>query len=267
MASGQAPGFFHILGVDADDRRDLTAGGGELHVAQHARPAAFADPVRGEPRFAGLCGDLDIAAKADGVVKAEAFQKLEQLDVAETSVGQDRYGDAVGQTRFQAGKAEVFEIVARVLEFVLADRQPQERRRASMAGDEMQGQCGLVVGIEVGPIHRHNDGLALADGVANPGREQIPNAHALLLKEAIDLLDGVLVGEPARLRQRMADHGDGQRCAGHHPERGVRQRQHPLGVNAFVQHVRQIIFDEGDMIYTEIHVNCLHKCDSQLIKS
>ena len=138
-------------------------------------------------------------------------------------------------------------------EFVLADGQPQQRRRASMAGDEMQGQCRLVVGIEVGPIHRHNDGLALADGVANPGREQIPNAHALVAQEAIDLLDGVLVGPPARLRQRMADHGDGERSAGHHPERGVRQRQHPLGAQILGKHMADEIMNGFNAISGSLH--------------
>jgi hypothetical protein len=52
------------------------------------------------------------------------------------------------------------EVVALVLQFVLVDRQPQERRRPAVARDEVQGQRRLIVGVEIGPVHRHADRLA-----------------------------------------------------------------------------------------------------------
>ena len=82
----------------------------------------------------------------------------------------------------------------------------------------------------------NDDLLAPADGVADPRREQIPDPHALVAQEPIDLLDGVLVGEPARLRQRMADHRHGELGAGHDPERAVGQRQHPFGMQVLGKH-------------------------------
>src|SRR5271165_1299727 len=99
VACCDAPRLLHVLGMDANNRRDLASNGGDFDLAQHARPTAFADPVRGEPRLSVLRSDLDVAAKSNGVIEAEALQESEQFDVAETPVGQDRDGDAVGQTR------------------------------------------------------------------------------------------------------------------------------------------------------------------------
>ena len=78
---------------------------------------------------------------------------------------------------------------------------------------------------------------------------------------------GKLRRQPLGVCEGLSDDGDCQRNAGYNSDRRVGQRPDPLGVDAFVQHVRQIIFDEGDMIYTKIHVNCLHECDFELIES
>jgi hypothetical protein len=82
--------------------------------------------------------DVDVATKADNVFKMNAFQEFEQFDVAEPAVGQDRHRHALGQQRLQAGLARVLEIVAMVLQFVLVDGQPEQRRGPSVAGNEMQ---------------------------------------------------------------------------------------------------------------------------------
>src|SRR5208337_2721284 len=58
------------------------------------------------------------------------------------------------------------------LQFVLVDRQPQERRRPAVTRDQAQSERGLIVGVEIGPIHRHDDRLALAHDLARPWREQ-----------------------------------------------------------------------------------------------
>jgi hypothetical protein len=42
------------------------------------------------------------------------------------------------------------------------------------------------------------------------------------------LLDRVFGHQPARLRQRLADHRCRKRCLRHHPKRGTRQRIDPL---------------------------------------
>ncbi len=59
--------------------------------------------------FEDLClsrADVNVAAKTDDVLEAEAFEELEQFDVAETAVGQDRRRHALGQQRLQPADGE-----------------------------------------------------------------------------------------------------------------------------------------------------------------
>ena len=95
-------------------------------------------------------------------------------------------------------QAEVFEVVALVLQFVLVDRQPQERRRPAVTRDQAQSQRRLIVGVEIGPVHRHDDRLALAHDLANPWREQVPDDDPGVAQQAIDLFDRVSVCSAAR---------------------------------------------------------------------
>ena len=81
IAGGQMPSLLHPLGVDADRRADLVAGGGEFGAAQETRPPCLADPVGGQARLAIRRGHMNVAAKADDVTEAEAFEEFEQFDV------------------------------------------------------------------------------------------------------------------------------------------------------------------------------------------
>src|SRR5271165_5909656 len=78
-----------------------------------ARPP-LPTPIGGRAGFPIGRADVDVAAKADDISKADALQELEQFDVAEAAVGQDRHGRSIGQQRLQAGQAQVLEIVALV---------------------------------------------------------------------------------------------------------------------------------------------------------
>jgi hypothetical protein len=147
-------------------------------AAQFARLPSLADPIGGQPRLAVGRADVNVAAKADDVSKSQAFQELEQFDVAKAAIGQDRRGHALGQQRLQAGQAQVFEIVALVLQFVLVDGEPEQRRGPAVACDQMQRERGLIVGVEIRPVHRHHDLAAFANDLANPRAEQFPRDHA-----------------------------------------------------------------------------------------
>ena len=190
------PGLLHSLGVDADRRADLVAGRGELGAAQKARAPFLADPVLGQARLTVRRGHMNVAAKADDVTEAEAFEEFEQFDGAEAAIGQDRHRHALGQDRLQTRQAEVFEGVALVLQFVLIDRQPQKRRRPAVTRDEVQSERGLIVGVEIGPVHRHDDRLALTHDLANPWRETVPYDDPGVAQQAIDLFDRVLSIRP-----------------------------------------------------------------------
>ena len=116
-----------------------------------------------------------------------------------------------GSQRLQAGQAQVLEIVALVLQFVLVDGQPEERRGPAVAGDEMQRERGLIVGVEVGPVHRHHNLAPLAHDLANPRTEQLPGDHARVAQQPIDLFDRGLGEQSTRLRERLADQGNRER--------------------------------------------------------
>jgi len=210
----------------------FVAGGGEFGAAQKAGAPCLADPVGGQARLAVRRGHMNVAAKADDVTEVEAFEEFEQFDVAEAAIGQDRHRHALGQDRLQTRQAEVFDVVALVLQFVLVDRQPQQRRRPAVAGEEGQSERGLIVGVEIGPIHRHDDRLALAHDLARPWREHVPYDDPGVAQQAIDLFDRVSVHQAARLRQCMPDDRDGQRGPRQNPQRPIGQRKNPLGVQA-----------------------------------
>ena len=182
--------------MDADRRADLVAGGGEFGAAQKAGAPFLADPVGGQARLAVRRGHMDVAAKADDVAETEAVEEFEQFDVAEAAIGQDRHRHALGQDRLQMRQAEVLEVVALVLQFVLVDRQPQERRRPAVTRDQAQSQRRLIVGVEIGPVHRHDDRLALAHDLANPRREQVPDDDPGVAQQTIDLFDACLSERP-----------------------------------------------------------------------
>jgi hypothetical protein len=199
-------------------------------VEQLAGAAALADPFGSGLGLPVGIGDVDVAAKADHVAEAQLGQEGEQLLVAEATIGQD--GDpASGRHEFrQATQAGVLEVVALLGEFVLPDADPQQRRRAAMAGDQAQHQRGLVVMVEVGPVHRHQSFPPCADLVRNPTGKALPNVDSGVAEQAVHLLDRMLGHQAPGLRQRLADQRHRQRRRPHHPERRARQRGNPLRV-------------------------------------
>ena len=130
-----------------------------------------------------------------------------------------------------------------------------------MAGDEVQGERRLIVGVEIGPVHGDDDPLARADDFPHPGREHLPDDDAAIAQQPIDLFDGVLVDEAARLRQRMANDRDSQRSAGHHPQRAVGKGFDALGVQALVEYPVEKVSDKFNPIDLRFHRPCVG-CDS-----
>ena len=105
--------------MHANDCADLLALRRDAGVAQLAGASTLAHPLGGGFGLPVGIGDLDVAAKADDVVKAEFAEEREQLLIAEAAIGQDgdpaAGRDEVGQT-VQAG---IFEGVALLRELVL----------------------------------------------------------------------------------------------------------------------------------------------------
>ena len=104
-----------------------------------------------------------------------------------------------------------------------------------MPGHQLERQGGLPIGVEVGPVHRHDEVGAGPNQFRNPSGEEIPGLELAIAQQPVDLLDGVLGQKAARLGQRFADERDAQRCPGHDPERRVRQRINPFGMNILIK--------------------------------
>jgi hypothetical protein len=99
-----------------------------------------------------------------------------------------------------------------------------------VAGDEMQRERGLIVGVEIGPVHRQHDLAPRAHDRANPRTEQVPGDHARVAQQPVDLFDRRLGEQATRVRERVTDQRNGKRRPGHDTERSVGQRQDALSL-------------------------------------
>ena len=102
-----------------------------------------------------------------------------------------------------------------------------------MAGHQLERQ--VLVGVIVGPVHRHDEVGAGSDQFRNPSGEEIPGLELAIAQQPVDLLDGVLGQKAARLSQGLTDDRDAQRRPGHHPKGGIRQGIDPLGMNILIE--------------------------------
>ena len=179
--------------------------------------------------------DLGVAFQPDDIVEAQLVKEAEQLGVGEAAVGQDGDLDVVGQHLGQPAHGGILVGVARVGQLVLVNAQPDQRRRPAVAGHQLERQGGLPVGIEVGPVHRHDDVLARSDHFRDPAGKDIPGLDPGIAQQPVDLLDGMLGQKAARLSQRLADHRDAQRGTRHHPKCGIGKRSDPLRMNVLIK--------------------------------
>jgi len=75
--------------------------------------------------------------------------------------------------------------------------------------------------IKVRPVHGDDDIGVRSYQVRRSAREALPDVDAAVAKQAIHLLDRVLGHQAACVRQRLANHYDGNRRAGHHTQRAA----------------------------------------------
>jgi hypothetical protein len=99
-----------------------------------------------------------------------------------------------------------------------------------MTGNQAQHQRRLVVEVEIGPVHRDQDILALANLMRHPAGETVPNVDAVVTQQPVHLLDGMLCLQASGLRQRLADQRHRQRGGRHCAERSPGQRSDAPGV-------------------------------------
>ena len=108
-----------------------------------------------------------------------------------------------------------------------------------MAGDQAQYQRGLIVMVEIGPVHGHQDVPTFADLMRHPAGKTVPHVNAVVAQQPVHLLDRVLCLQPPGLRQRLTDQRHRQRGGRHRAQRCPGQ-----GINAFGMQPRPIEFTD-----------------------
>jgi len=191
--------------MDAHDSAGLLALGSDASIAQLVRLAAGSGSVDG--KFAGAVGvgHAEVAAEADYVVEAELAQEGEQPLVAEATIDQDGHPAARRQCLGQAAQAGFLEIVAPSRDLLLPDGRPDQRRRPAVADHQVEHQGRLIVMVEIGPVHRHQNVASLADLMRHPEGEAVPHVDARVAHRQVHLLDRMLGDQAMRLRQRLAN--------------------------------------------------------------
>ena len=108
----------------------------------------------------------------------------------------------------------------------------------------MRRERGLIVGVEIGPVHSHHDLAPYAHDLANPRTKQVPGDHARVAQQPVDLFDRRLGEQPTRLRERLTDQGHRKRRPGHDPERSIGQREDAFRVQVIDQYALQEFMNE-----------------------
>jgi hypothetical protein len=147
----------------------------------------------------------------------------EQLLIAEAAISKNCDAAASGHEFGEPAQTRILKIITPILDLILPDAEPKQRCRTAMAGDQMQGECRLVVVVEIGPVHGNKNLAALTDLMRHPAGKTIPHVDAVVAEHPINLLDGVLGDQTLRQGQRLADHRDRERGRLHDAERGRRQ--------------------------------------------
>ena len=118
-----------------------------------------------------------------------------------------------------------------VLQCCLVNREPHQGRRPAMVGDQRQHNRRLVIGIKIGPVQGNNNFRARPNRMGDPSLRELVNVNPWVRQQPIYLLDGMFGQSSPRQREPLPDRVHRQRGAADDPERGVRQRINPLGMN------------------------------------
>jgi hypothetical protein len=98
------------------------------------------------------------------------------------------------------------------------DGVPPQRGRTTMAGDEVQAERRLVVGVELGPVYRDHQLRPRTDHETHPGRKQVPQVELPVAEQAVDRFGRMLAVETLGSRETPPD-GMNSQCRGfQHPE-------------------------------------------------
>ena len=82
-----------------------------------------------------------------------------------------------------------------------------------MVTEECQHDGGLVIGVEIGPVHGHHDGSAGTDNEGHPAHQDVVDLNGWIGEQAIDLLDRVFRLQTSCGSKALADGADCQTTA------------------------------------------------------
>jgi len=203
---------------------------------RRVRAPSGADPIGRRARLALSRGHLDVGAEADDAIELQVFgQHPVEFLVAKATIRHDAHAHPGGQHLGQALQHLILVRIPTVLQRGLADRQPDQRRRAAVAGQQRQHDRRLVIGVELGPIQGDHDAVPAAHHIGHPVNQQCINIDPTVGQHSVHLLDRMLGQPSARQCQPLADHADRQRCRLDHPQRRPGQRLHALGVQVIAK--------------------------------
>jgi hypothetical protein len=184
--------------VNEDDCGNLSTRARDTRATKDQRATVVRNPcIRRLPGTVSIL-DLDRAAEADHEVPTQRLQKPIQLLIAEPAIGQQRDLHVGREACVQPLDEPVLVVVAFVLERRLAHRHPDQRRRSPVVGDQVACQRRVVVAVELGPVEREHDLLALCHDELRPRSKQRPHVDACIAKHPVGLLDAmplVVVGD------------------------------------------------------------------------
>jgi hypothetical protein len=105
---------------------------------------------------------------------------------------------------------------AAILERALIDGQPHQRDCTTVIAQQGQHDGGLLVGIEICPVHGDHDGAAFANDERHLTEQNVIDINGCIGKQTVDLLDGMLWLQTTGSREALANGTDRQRAAMQH---------------------------------------------------
>jgi len=237
---GETPGVLHLSSLVQDHGVRTSLIAGEPCVFEDTDSAvSVGGVVGGAPEVFSV--NLVVLSKPhDEVESGDPDEVVEELGVAETAVGHQCDVHPRRQGVFEHLHGGALMHGASSLERGLADVCPDQRYGAAVTQHERDGQGGLIVPVEVGPVHRHFDGLSTADHRPDEPLPQDNRFDLGVRHEPVHLLDAVL-GE-----NEMASpgHGGTDGVDGHPGREYDTEGDEPHGEHLLV--VEQLSEDSGD---------------------
>jgi len=143
-----------------------------------------------------------------------------ELGLSEAAVCQQRDPNTLRKSAARRSTISHLERSLAILELGLLHRPPGQRHRSAVRGDQVHAKRGVVVGLEVCPVHRDDDAWVRAD------HEPSPRA-----KHHVSSMPSAPWQCRSKLRVRPPDDVDGEHGRVEHACNAIGDRNHWMRVN------------------------------------